>query len=110
MKTILLIILSLMLMSTGCKTQSSDNKIISRLLSKVEKKNKTISSISYYSCYEQINPTMNDSVFKVVGKVWIQPNIRDSIFGSVFHVQGSDRGGLFDYYYDGTKSYEIRHS
>jgi thiol-disulfide isomerase/thioredoxin len=96
-------------MYTGCKTQSSDNKRIGELLTTVEQKNKSINSISYYSSYEQINPTVKDSVFKVVGKVWLKPNKKDSIFGSVFHLKGRDRGGLFDYYYDGSKSYEIRH-
>jgi len=99
----------LILMFTSCKTQSSDNKRINELLTTVEQKNKSTNSISYYSYYEQINTTVTDSVFKVVGKVWLQPDIKDCIFGSIFHIRGRDRGGLFDYYYDGSKSYEIRH-
>lgn len=99
----------MILMFTSCKTQSSDNKRINELLTTVEQKNKSTNSISYYSYYEQINTTVTDSVFKVVGKVWLQPDIKDSIFGSIFHIRGRDRGGLFDYYYDGSKSYEIRH-
>lgn len=96
-------------MCTGCKTESSNNKRISKILSNVEQKNKGINSISYYTSFEQITPTMEDSVYKVVGKVWLQPNNKDSIFGSVFHVRGRDKGELFDYYYDGAKCYEIRH-
>lgn len=109
MKTVFITICLLILMCTGCKTQSSDNKRISEVLTNVEQKNKSINSVSYYSSYEQINPTVKDSVFKVVGKVWLQPNKKDSIFGSAFHLRGKDRSGLFDYYYDGSKSYEIRH-
>lgn len=109
MKTVFITICLLILICIGCKTQSSDNKKISELLTNVEQKNKSINSVSYYSSYEQINPTVKDSVFKVVSKVWLQPNKKDSIFGSVFHLRGRDRGGLFDYYYDGSKSYEIRH-
>ena len=109
MKTVFITIWILILMCIGCKTQSSDNKRISELLANVEQKNKSINSVSYYSSYEQINPAVKDSVFKVVGKVWLQPDKKDSIFGSVFHLKGGDRGGLFDYYYDGSKSYEIRH-
>ena len=109
MKTTLRIILLLTFFTNGCITQSTDDKQINELLSQVEERNRSLSSISYYTSYEQINPTVNDSIFKVEGSVWLQPNKTDSIFGSVFHVHGSDRGGLFDYYYDGTKSYEIRH-
>jgi thiol-disulfide isomerase/thioredoxin len=96
-------------MCLGCKTHSAGSKRISELLTNIELKNKSIKSISYFSGYEQINPTTEDSIFKVEGKVWLKPNNKDSIFGSVFHLRGIDRGGLFDYYYDGTKSYEIRH-
>jgi len=78
-------------------------------LSEIELRNRNLGPVSYYSSYEQINPAVNDSVFKAEGKVWLQPVKADSIFGSVFHVQGIDGGGSFDYYYDGTKSYEIRH-
>lgn len=109
MKTALRITLLLTFFTTGCITQSTVDKQINELLLKVEANNSSISSISYYTFYEQKNPTVNDSIFKVEGKVWLLPNKTDSIFGSVFHVHGSDRGGLFDYYYDGTKSYEIRH-
>ena len=109
MKTVFMTICLLISMCTSCQTQSSDNKRINELLINVEQKNKSINSVSYYSSYEQINPTVKDSVFKVVGKVWLQPNKKDSIFCSVFHLRGRDSGGLFDYYYDGTKSYEIRH-
>jgi thiol-disulfide isomerase/thioredoxin len=110
MKTGLITGSLLVLICIGCKTQSNDGKRIGELLSKVEQKNNGINSISYYTRYEQINPTTEDSIFKVEGKVWLQPNNKDSIFGSVFHVRGVDGGGLFDYYYDGTKSYEIRHA
>ena len=109
MKTVFITICLLILMCSGCKTQSSDNKKINELLTNVEQKNKSINSISYYTRFERVNPTTEDSIFKVEGKVWLQPNKKDSIFGSVFHLRGRDRGGLFDYYYDGSKSYEIRH-
>jgi thiol-disulfide isomerase/thioredoxin len=109
MKTVFITIFLLILTCTDWKTQSSDNKRISELLTNVEQKNKSINSVSYYSTYEQINPTVKDSVFKVVGKVWLKPDKKDSIFSSVFHLKGRDGGGLFDYYYDGSKSYEIRH-
>lgn len=109
MKTVLITSSLLILMCIGCKTQSTDSRRISELLSDVEQKNKGINSISYYTRFEQVNPTTEDSIFKVAGKVWLQTNNKDSIFGSVFHIRGIDRGGLFDYYYDGTKSYEIRH-
>ena len=109
MKTGLITGSLLVLICIGCKTLSNDGKRIGELLSKVEQKNNGINSISYYTRYEQINPTTEDSIFKVEGKVWLQPNNKDSIFGSVFHVRGVDGGGLFDYYYDGSKSYEIRH-
>jgi len=108
MKTVFIAICLLILMCTGCKTQSSEKRI-SEILTNVEQKNKSINSVSYYSSYEQINPTVTDSVFKVVGKVWLKPNKKDTIFGSIFHLKGRDRGGLFDYFYDGSKSYEIRH-
>jgi thiol-disulfide isomerase/thioredoxin len=110
MKTVLITSSLLIFMCIGCKTQSTDIRRISELLSKVEQKNKGINSISYYSRYEQVNPTTEDSIFKVEGKVWLRPNDKDSIFGSVFHLKGIDRGGSFEYYYDGTKSYEIRHA
>ncbi len=109
MKTNSSTIFLFILICIGCKTQSTDNKRIIEILSNVEQKNKSINSISYYSYYEQIDPAQKDSVTKVEGKVWLQPNHKDSIFGSVFHLRGRDGGGLFDYYYDGTKSYEIRH-
>jgi len=109
MKTLFITICLLILICTGCKTQSSDNKRISEILNNVEQKNKSINSISYYTSFELINQAQEDSVFRVAGKVWLQPEKKDTIFGSVFHLRGRDRGGLFDYYYDGSKSYEIRH-
>jgi len=109
MKTTLRITLLLTLFTSGCIMHSTDEKKITFLLSKLDKNNRSLNTISYYTSFEQIDPALNDSVFKVIGKIWLQPNKKDSIFGSVFHVHGSDRGGLFDYYYDGTKSYEIRH-
>jgi len=109
MKTAIRIALILTLFTTGCTTQKTVEKQINELLSKIDERNRNLSSISYCTSFEMINPSMNDSIFKVEGKVWLKPHKVDTIFGSVFHVRGSDRGGLFDYYYDGTKSYEIRH-
>jgi thiol-disulfide isomerase/thioredoxin len=109
MKTVLITSSILILICVGCNTKS-DSERISEILASVEMKNKIISSISYYTKYEQVNPTVEDSIIRVEGKVWLRTNTKDSIFGSVFHTRGIDRGGSFDYYYDGTKSYEIRHS
>ena len=109
MKTVLIACVFFVLIYSGCRIQSTDSKKISKLLLNIELKNRSINSISYFSRYVQINPTSEDSIFKVEGKVWLQPDNKDSIFGSVFHLRGIDGGGLFEYYYDGTKSYEVRH-
>jgi thiol-disulfide isomerase/thioredoxin len=109
MNTALRIIILLALITIGCNTQSNNDRQISKLLAKVEANNRRINSISYYTVFEQINPTINDSILKVEGTVWLQRNKTDSIFGSIFHVHGIDKYGSYDYFYDGTKSYEIRH-
>ncbi len=82
---------------------------IDEILKRIEDKIQTIETLSYESTYVHNNPLQGDSVFQSSGKVWLQIIPDDTIFRCRFHVKGQDTHGEYDYYYDGSKSYEIRH-
>ncbi len=63
-----------------------------------------------FECYHRyVNDAVDDSVFTSSGTLWWERNPSDSIFGSRFHIKGMDKGGDFDYFYDGISAIEIRH-
>lgn len=78
------------------------------ILSWVEKNIGVIQLLHYKSLYLDINPAINDSIFKSTGEIWLKNIPSDSIFGAQFHVKGSDTHGNFEYFYNGYISTEIR--
>ena len=86
-----------------------ENMKIDEILKRVADKIQRIETLSYESTYVQNNPMQGDSIFKSSGKVWLQILPDDAIFGCRFHVKGQDEHEEYDYYYDGQRSYEIRH-
>ena len=91
------------------QAQNTDSLKVVRILQKMQQNYASLKSMSYYSFYRQVNDSMEDSVFSASGKVWISFVPSDTIFGGVFHLKGEDKNGSYDYYYDGQKSYELRH-
>lgn len=89
---------------TSIDEKSKIDEILKRIADKIQ----TIETLSYESTYLHNNPLREDSISKSSGKVWLQIVPDDTIFGCRFHVKGRDHEE-YDYYYDGSKSYEIRH-
>ena len=85
--------------------KSKIDEILKRIADKIQR----IETLSYESTYIANNQFQRDSIFQSSGKVWLQIVPDDTIFGCRFHVKGRDKHGEYDYYYDGLRSYEIRH-
>lgn len=90
---------------TSLDEKSKIDEILKRIADKIQR----IETLSYESTYVLNNPFQGDSIFQSSGKVWLQIVPDDTIFGCRFHVEGRDEHGEYDYYYDGLRSYEIRH-
>ena len=90
---------------TSIDEKSKIDEILKRIANKIQR----IETLSYESTYVLNNPFQGDSIFQSSGKVWLQIVPDDTIFGCRFHVEGRDKHGEYDYYYDGLRSYEIRH-
>lgn len=91
-------------------SQSPDSLKAVQILSQQEKLNSSWDLLAYHSSYFQVIPTMDDSVFKSEATVWLNRKPQDTIFGAIFHIRGKDMNGDFDYFYDGTKTVDIRHA
>jgi thiol-disulfide isomerase/thioredoxin len=88
-----------------------DEKLkIDEILNRIEDKIQRIENLSYETTYIHNTQFQADSIFQSSGKVWLQILPDDTMFGCRFHVEGRDKHGEYDYYYDGSKSLEIRHS
>ena len=85
--------------------KSKIDEMLKRIADGIQK----IETLSYESTYVHNNPFQGDSIFQSSGKVWLQVVPDDTIFGCRFHINGQDEHGEYDYYYDGSRSYEIRH-
>jgi len=90
-------------------TQFSIAQQVEDVLQRIERNIQTIEFLSYHSSFVNINPTVEDSIFKASATIWLKRVPSDSIFGAHFHVRGKDKNSTFDYHYDGQNSYEIRH-
>ena len=90
-------------------TSIDEKSKIDEILKRIKDKIQRIETLSYESTYVLNNPFQGDSIFQSSGKVWLQIIPDDTIFGCRFHVEGRDKHGEYDYYYDGLRSYEIRH-
>jgi len=90
-------------------TSIDEKSKIDEILKRIKDKIQRIETLSYESTYVLNNPFQGDSIFQSSGKVWLQIVPDDTIFGCRFHVEGRDKHGEYDYYYDGLRSYEIRH-
>jgi len=90
-------------------TSIDEKSKIDEILKRIKDKIQRIETLSYESTNVLNNPFQGDSIFQLSGKVWLQIVPDDTIFGCRFHVEGRDKHGEYDYYYDGLRSYEIRH-
>lgn len=88
----------------------TDSLTALKVLNKVQENIRQVKTLVYSSAYRQVNSEMDDSVFTAAGKIWFAKNNADTIFGGGFHISGADGNGAYDYYYDGQKSYEMRHA
>jgi len=93
-----------------CLTNLSAAQEVEEVLDKVEENIESTNYLSFHSEYIDINPGVEDSIFKSSATVWLERVPTDSIFGAYFHLDGNDRGKHVEYFYDGQSSYEIRHA
>jgi len=91
-------------------TPLDEKSKIDEILKRIEDKIQRIETLSYETTYIHNTQFQADSIFQSSGKVWLQIVPDDTMFGCRFHVEGRDKHGEYDYYYDGSKSFEIRHS
>lgn len=104
-KTEILIIIFVLFLTNISTAQEVED-----ILGQVEEKIESKSYLSFHSEYININPTVEDSLFKSSATVWLERVPSDSIFGAHFHLNGNDQGKQVEYFYDGQNSYEIRHA
>jgi len=90
---------------TPLDEKSKIDEILKRTADKIQR----IETLSYESTVVRNKPFQKDSIVKSSGKVWLQILPDDTMFGCRFHVKGRDEHEEYDYYYDGQRSYEIRH-
>lgn len=107
MKIVLLPIL--ILFFSAAHAQSPDSLQAIKILQQLEAKHRSMRQLTYHVKYQWEDASMQDSIQTSEGTVWLKPKPADTIFSNVFHVSGADKNGAFDYYYDGQKSFEIRH-
>jgi thiol-disulfide isomerase/thioredoxin len=79
------------------------------ILARVEQNIRNTTLLSYRADYQSTNSSVNDSVVKASGTIWLKKVSSDRIFGAYFHLNGEDGIGKVDYFYDGQNSFEIRH-
>lgn len=91
-------------------TNVSAAQEIEKILDKVEAKIESTNYLSFQSEYIDIEPDVEDSVYKSSATIWLERVPADSIFGAYFHLDGNDQGEHVEYFYDGQSSYEIRHA
>jgi len=109
MKVLFILLLFILPGVRARSTALGDSAEAVRLLRMVQDTLRTMKTISYHSAYRQVNYSVEDSVYVSNGTVWLEKEAADTIFGYRFHIRGDDGSGLFDYYYDGIKSLELRH-
>ena len=108
-KNIILLLALAFFFFLAAHTSIDEKSKIDEILKRIKDKIQRIETLSYESTYVLNNPFQGDSIFQSSGKVWLQIVPDDTIFGCRFHVEGRDKHGEYDYYYDGLRSYEIRH-
>ena len=101
--------LSFLLSLTAFGQPPTDRSKIQDILTRVQETIRGQQSLSYSSSYTQIASGEDDSVISATAKIWLTKEPADTIFGFKFRISGSDKHGVFDYYYDGEAGYEIRH-
>jgi len=108
MKKLLFLLPALLIKYICFGHQSADSTKAIAVLQKMQYAIQQIKTLSYVSAYRQVNSEIDDSIFTIDGKIWLEANTTDSIFGSRLHISSSYKDGALDYYYDGQKVYEIR--
>lgn len=103
-----LLIVSLTVL-TGISLQANDSTRAAEIIRQFAMKLNSASRFSFECSHRYVNNSVDDSVFTSAGIMWWQRASADSIFGSRFHVNGKDKSGDFDYFYDGISAIEIRH-
>jgi peroxiredoxin len=92
-----------------CLAQNADSVRAIALLRAFSDKLRSSPYISYHSRERYVNSAEDDSVFLAEGVIWMSGKPSDTIFGQVFHINGRNKNGAFDYYYDGQRSVEVQH-
>ncbi len=82
---------------------------VETVLGKVQQQIRGSNFLSYRIMRTQIDPDLENRIWKMSGTVWLKKVSTDTFFGANFHVEGMDRGGKFDYFYNGKNSYAVRH-
>lgn len=105
-----LLIIVVMLVTITANAQKADSIKAIQLLRKLELKYYSVNNMYYHSLYRNMYNVKTDSVFEATGTVWLEPRPEDSVFGAVFHLKGAYKSRTFEYYYDGSRGFEVDHS
>lgn len=105
-----LLITVVMLVAITANAQKADSIKAIQILRKLEQKYNSVNNMSYHSQYRNMYNVKADSVFEATATVWLEQRPEDSVFGAVFHLKGAYKKRTFEYYYDGSRGFEVDHS
>lgn len=80
-----------------------------QVLQKMETAMQQRSLFSFHARMRYVAADMDDSVTLAEATVWLNRRPSDSFWGYYFHINGSNKNGLHDYYYDAGGATEILH-